>query len=479
MHYLVVTCFPKMWARIDHPRSAFYTEVLGSIQPRGSGFIKSEVPLASLETSNTSPGPVVFNEPAKKNAEDLQFLKVLVSRRDFGEDEFPVLHKRYTETNQQLDVCLYDEETCQEFCSVVNLVLKGFRESLSVFASYRLALIEKKENPKKPHKDAYFDVYQYGYMLHMLCRGAALPMYLKNVNPLLSDFHRPAPKRVYLFKEKSANKLVEIEREEPEAEKEELGVELEDGLEADNKDFEFSAEPEEESAEKGPHAWQICLRWIKLLVSYFSAASMLINHLSIQQFPIINVHLLRNSPGDNTLLSWKTLLKDPSYFPSRTLDPRDRTNEEIISMLEQAISFKPSHHGFRLQHIREDWEEIMKDEPADANKRLEIAEDFDRRFQAIEATIGIRGCLKYARDISNRLKNWKGARPGTTLSSLILNDIDSMVELCYVLSQFEKPGDFKGTVHCEANIANFLSNRNPQSQVPKVGYLIHVFVSVV
>jgi len=435
----------------------------------------SKVPLAPLGTSPSE--PVVFapsSEPATrkwKNLDDLKFLKVFVGHIDFPKDKFPVLHKRYTKMIQQEGLCLlYDEETCQEFCLAVNLVISGFRERLSELDSHRTAL---KKGSAKLRLQVYHEINQYGYMLYMLSRGAALRMYLQNVNPLLSDFHRPAPKRVYLFKEKSTDAFDEgVGEEELEVEMEELGAELEDVLETDNKDFEFPAEPDEEFTEKDPHAWQLCLRWIKLLISYFGAASMLIRHLPVKHFPKINVQLLRNSPGNVNLLPWETLLKDPRYFPLQTRDNRDRPNEEIISIIERAISFKPYDHGSQLQAIREDWEEIMKAEPTGIDERYKIAKAFDKRFQEIEATIGIRSCLTYAQGIRNQLTAWKDAR--STTSSLILNNIDSMMELCYVFSQIETPHRFTGTVHCEANIANFLSRQDS-----KVGYLIHVFVSVI
>jgi hypothetical protein len=204
---------------------------------------------------------------------------------------------------------------------------------------------------------------------------------------------------------------------------------------------------------------------------------MLMSHIPEKQFPEITVHLLRNSPDDNDLIPWKTLLEDPKYFPPQTLDynpatGRDRPNEEIISMLQRAISSKPYDHGSQLQEIRDDWEKIMEDRPTKANT-ADIAQAFDQKFQKIEATIGIPGCLRYAQKIRTQLKDWEEASASTVPSPVILSKIDSMMELCYMFSQFENHSAFNGTVHCEANIANFLS------QDLKVGYLVHMFVSVI
>ena len=116
------------------------------------------------------------------------------------------------------------------------------------------------------------------------------------------------------------------------------------------------------------------------------------------------------------------------------------------------------------------------------DERLEIANDFDERFRKIKETIGIHGCVAYAQDIRNNLEVWKGAESQSISisSSLILTKIDSMMELCYVFSQFAAPSRFRGTVHCEANMANFLSCSDQQKlQDGKVGYLVHVFVSVI
>lgn len=485
-HYIIVTCFPKMCARVDHRRSLFYIEVLRRIKPRGSNFVISKEPLATSETSNndgfTQLEAVPFalsNEFATKNNHDLEFLKSLVKQKDFSSIEFPALHKRFSEMENQRELPLYDRETCGEFCSAVNLVLQGFRETLSVLRSYR-PTSDNGHYAEKQDSAAPYHVNRYGRLLHKLSRSAALRMYLQHVNPLLSDFSLPPPKRVHWFKEKSADAL------DREVEADELEAELEVGLETDNKDFEFPTEPEEEFARKDTLAWQICLRWIKLLVSHFSAAIMLSEHLAKQEFPQISVRLLQNSPGSNRLIPWKTLLKDRKYFPLLTDDYNpgmgpSRSNEEIISLLETAISSDPYHHGFQLQNIRDDWEQIMNGRPT-KDERLEIANDFDERFRKIEETIGIRGCVAYAQDIRNNLEVWKGAESQSISisSSLILTKIDSMMELCYVFSQFAAPSRFRGTVHCEANMANFLSCSDQQKlQDGKVGYLVHVFVSVI
>jgi hypothetical protein len=475
-----------MCARIDNRRSLFYIEVLRRIQPRGSGFIILKEPLAPSETSNnngfTQPEPVSLapsNEPATRNNHDLDFLKELVRHNDFPPVKFPALHERLRKMGQQEGLSVYDKETCGEFCSVVNLALQGFREKLLVLRSYRPTSDNGSYTTKQASQVPY-KVNQYGRLLHKLSRTAALRTYLQHINPLLSDFSRPAPKRVYWFKNKSADAL------DSEVEAEELEAELEAGLETDNKDFEFPTEPEEEFTKKDAHAWQICLRWIKLLVSHFSAATMLAEHLSKEEFPPISVRLLQNSPGSDRLIPWKILLKDRKYFPRLTDDHNlgmgpSRSNEEIISILEAAISSNPYDHGYQLQNIRDDWEQIMNGRPTE-NQRLEIANDFDERFRKIEETIGIRGCVAYAQDIRKNLEVWKGAESQSISisSSLILSKIDSMMELCYVFSQFAAPSRFKGTVHCEANMANFLSCSDQQKRQDwKVGYLVHVFVSVI
>jgi len=324
--------------------------------------------------------PVVFvlsNEPGIGGKNDLKFLELLMGHDDFPQGKFPALHAQYTKMKEQGELCLYNKDTCQEFCLAVNSVLRGFRESLSKLQSHRLVLV-KGDPTKELRYPVYAKVREYGNMLHMLSRAAALQIYLQNVDPLLSDFHQSAPKRVYLFKENSTNAVGRgVEGDELEGETEEVGVELEAWLESDNKDFEFPAEPEEESTEKGPPAWQICLRWIKLLVSYFSAASMLMGHITEKEFPQINVHLLRNSPGNNNLIPWKALLENPKYFPLHTLDHNpvtggDCPNEEIISILEWAISSKPYHHGSKLQGIQDDWEKIMANRQTGAEEKATI-----------------------------------------------------------------------------------------------------------
>lgn len=222
----------------------------------------------------------------------------------------------------------------------MNLVLKRVQEELEVLLLYRKALVktppEKPEsvvpatanqppkNPEsvvpttanQPHKTsespAFLEASRYGYMLFLLSKSAALPMYL--------GFCQPPPKRVHWFKEKPIKALDEDEEREE-------GVELGNRPENDNKDFEFSTKPDEG---KDTPVWQICLRWIKLLAMHFNAVSLLIGH--IMQFPKISVHFLKNSPGQDSLLRWDTLLQNLKYFPEQTPGHNNpHRNEHIIN----------------------------------------------------------------------------------------------------------------------------------------------------
>ena len=72
------------------------------------------------------------------------------------------------------------------------------------------------------------------------------------------------------------------------------------------------------------------------------------------------------------------------------------------------------------------------------------------------------------------------------LAGQINDQIDSMLDMCYIFSQFENLAPFSGTVHCEANLANYLSLPDPcglslpdphdpcdeKSEQVQVGYLV-------
>ncbi|KDR83466.1 hypothetical protein GALMADRAFT_219293 [Galerina marginata CBS 339.88] len=465
MHYIIMTCFPKMWAHINHYKSLFYTGVLGSIRPQGTTFIKPKAPLGTSNNEEKAQfDTVAFALSTKRatkieNKHDREFLATFLIVRP--SNTYSTLRKHSVKMGKDQSLCLYNENTCEEFCSSVDYVLKGFRENLSKFNAYKSAL----SNPVKSKVAMYMpkDVDQYGHMLHKLTRGAALRMYLENVNALLSDFHHPPPpKRVFLFKSSTEAARLEALLDA------EIDIELQSGREADYWSFD-PPKPEDTTA---PLAWQVCLRWIKLLVSYFSAASMLVSHICKPEFPPINVRLLRNSPGETSLLPWKDLLKNPKYFPlesAKGYEPEtlpDRSNTNIVETINQAILCNPYKHGSNLNVFRNLWGQVMESTLTESETH-KIADALDKRFKEFHDTIGIPACRSYAQQIRSELKVWKkGATQNSMSASLIMSNImdniTSMMEICYLFSQMQK-STFTGTVHCEANLANYLVHRDASS----------------
>ncbi|KDR76299.1 hypothetical protein GALMADRAFT_247620 [Galerina marginata CBS 339.88] len=457
MKYTIITCFPKMWAHINHPRSILYNNVLESIQIRPGHIFARSLGMSNRQGTAPSEMTVPFllsPTPAKpaENKEDRHFLDAFLK---VFKDEYPKLREQHAKMTQDNSwIGLYTEETCEEFCSSVNIILKGYRGHLSKLVEHRLMLVKTPEKQMDPPTYSVKMLHRLGYMLYILSRGAALRMYLENINPLLFDFHQPPPRGVYLFKPPSG-----VDPETMLNAK--IEVEIADGLEAEST--------------TAPLAWQICLRWIKLLISYFSAASMLVGHMSVPEFPPVSVRLLRNSPGNNTLLFWKDLLENPKYFPQ--LSAKDYTpargidcpNDNIIDTIELAIASNPYRHGSRLQAIQNLWVQVMDVRVITEPDRQKIAHLFEQRFAEIEHSIGIDGCREHAKEVMKELQVWKkGSTPNQMSSSLILSNINSMMEICYVFSQIAEP-TFTGTVHCKASLANFIvqsgRNASPSAQI--------------
>ncbi|KDR79199.1 hypothetical protein GALMADRAFT_137084 [Galerina marginata CBS 339.88] len=462
MNYIIITCFPKMWARIKHPRSTLYIDALGSIHVQGLVFARPREMSNSQGTALYEMTIPFLLPPARakpsENEDDRSFL---VNFLKFASDKYPRLREQRAKMKQDPDISLYTEETCEEFCSAVNMLLKEYRENLSKFDQYRSMLAENPNNERDLPLYSCAKVDRLGYMLHMLSRGAALRMYLENVNSLLFDFHQPPPRRLYLFKQPS-----DVDAEAM------LNAEIEAEIaEAASRNIDSRSASEESTTV--PLAWQICLEWIKLLVSYFSAASTLISHMSLSEFPPISVHLLRTSPGDDSLLTWKELLENPKYFPRQspkgfTPMGNDRSNDNIIETIELAIASNPYEHASDLQAIQNLWMQVMDHGATESDKQI-IAGLLEQRFTAIERTIGTAGCRKYAKEVIKELQVWQKRSTSRGLSSsLIISKINSMMEICYMFSQFVKPS-FSGTVHCEASLANFINRSGNTNASPSAG----------
>lgn len=471
MPYITMTCFPKMLAQINHSRSQLYLKVF------------REVKLVNI----------FFSEPQKPATEsetrfDMVFLDLFT--KTYGRwprDTFPCLHKLATSKDNQ-SFQLYNRDTCREFHVVVKSIIESFQDGLSGLNSYRKFLRGDKDanTPTESQTELLLRVNWYGHLLRRLCAGAALRMHLENINVSLAQLLQPAPRKRHSFKKGSDSGLTVLDVDA------DADVDAEDS-EVDEGNFvgdEESDEESEESAAEHQAPWSICLRWLKLLIAQFIAANNLVGCIAVPNFPTISAKILQNTPGSRSLMEWKELLTNTKYFPKKSVVAgRDRDNASIISSLERAISGRPHDLGSRLEGIQKRWQDLI-DNPKHKNKKVKVAKNLIKEFRQMEKSL-VPGCQELAEDIRKNIEKWLESSAPDPNSSLSLstvivrqinNQIDAMLNMCYIFSQFNDPAHFSGTVHCEANLANYLAclpslPYNEALGEVEVGYLVLLYNS--
>jgi hypothetical protein len=462
MPYVTMRCFPKMLRRINHPRSKFYLQVFCDVEVSNISFSGSKEPTATaLETQL-----------------DMEFLDLFAKTRGkWPQDIFPYLHKLATSKNGR-SFQLYNKDTCREFHVVVTTIIESFRDGLSMLNSYTEGLRSSKgDNTPIPDNITELPsiIDWYGHLLRRLCAGAALRTHLENINQSLAYLLQPAPRRRRSFKMRSDGGL-DAAVLNPVADAEDSEVEEEENFEVD--------EESEESAAEHQIPWLICLRWLKLLTAQFEAANNLVGRIAVPDFPTISAKILLNPPGARSLMPWKELLNNPKYFPQKSVVAgRDRDNADIISSLERAISGRPYELGSILEEIQVYWQEIST-APQTKDEKEKIASELDNKFREVEKFL-VPGCQATAGDIRRNIKKWleNSSAPNsnsslsvsTVVAGQINDQIDSMLDMCYIFSQFDNPTQFSGTVHCEANLANYLCLSLPDDEKSgqvEVGYLV-------
>ena len=457
--YVTMTCFPKMLRRINHPRSQFYLKVFNDVKLSNIAFSESKEPKATaLET--------------QLDMEFLDLFSKTIGR--WPQNRFPHLHELATSKNEP-SFQLYNKATYREFHVVVKSIIESFQDGLSTLNLYREELRRNRPIPDDIPL-AVRTVNWYGHLLRRLCGGAALRTHLENINPLLAHLLQPAPRRRRSFKAGSDGGL--------DATVLDADADAEDS-EVDEGNFEVDEESEESAAEHQV-PWLICLRWLKLLIAQFDAANTLMGHIAVPDFPTISAKILRNPPGARSLMPWKELLNNPKYFPQESfMASRDRDNANIISSLERAISARPYELGSLLEDIQVYWQRIIK-APKTKDEKEKIASYLNERFCEVEKFL-VPGCQATVGDIKRNIEKWlensSAHNPNSSLfvSTVVagqINDqIDSMLDMCYIFSQFDNPAPFSGTVHCEANLANYLAHLpslpdDEKSGQVDVGYLV-------
>jgi len=228
---------------------------------------------------------------------------------------------------------LYTQDTCMEFHKLFMHLLLCFQSSLKGLADCRHRLTALTPG-SQVIKDTVECVLVYGHALHRLTRGAALPMHLRSIAPLLRGMNlgskitmpMPAP---------------DEEQEEPDEELKAVQPFVEvDGI-------------------KTP-LWLSYLDWLWLMVAHFNAADILLTYITGLNFihDNISIQVLFAPPVDQRLLPWRELLTHPTFFPTTTTATSPHksqasiTNNKILEFLSNGFDCSVLIKGIKMQWNR-------------------------------------------------------------------------------------------------------------------------------
>lgn len=202
------------------------------------------------------------------------------------------------------------------------------------------------------------------------------------------------------------------------------------------------------------------MKWIKLLVSHFSSAYMLIWSLPING---VSLQILKSPQVGIDLMPWKELLLDSTYFRLWSHTPGSRlwNNEEIAKFLESGT--KSNHrHTFRLaQDSLNTWQGILNTHQSSSDNQP----SFDSLVQIVSQMrdeTDVPGCKATARDILKILQ--KKADSGIIVDILadsartakVTNHLLNIIDLCKIFAKLSTT-TFSGSLHCEAALGTLIS----------------------
>ena len=445
--YIVAASFPKMNHRMRSPRlSQHYFDCLTGMELKDFGFTEP-THIGTVETNSENPDQAL-----------LDYLPGLA--RVTKIDNLLVAMTEGTE--------IYNKDTYLEFHNLLCELLRNFRQSLD-----NLITLSTEKNPIATNiRDQLKIVLSFGRSLRAVVTGAAIEKHLKAVADLLEV--------------DNGNSWV---------------VGDEEG------DAEFDAlKPYSTYRGKPLLPWQSYKNWLKLMIVYFDAESILRHHLSSHPRPNLDIQILAPCLPDQEakMLTWKKLLLHKTYFPELPNDTGQPSAEDLITFLtsdhvvtdakgkcneaEEESSVKEGEgseleevRGVSIQEVIKSVKKIQKDqETAIAAKGVDMdgftneLKKVDEKLSLLKGYSSSLGSAECFSTIVGHLQTLKLPDQTPKARLLLIRDLEEMLEtlkarsaLYFALKEGEplSLGDgFSGTRHCEACLASFNSLSGRPSQ---------------
>ena len=435
---------------------------------------------------------------------DIKFLKTYILKgeqpRNLGIDIPNIISKALQLiTNESLVGDLYDADTALEFMQLLDHLLSRLQVSLRAMKYHRPGPeFLKRQKPEaksskrqqkapvadvpggfKTFQEALTSAVITGVALMRLRKGAALPMYLQNVQAFGALINVP--------NSNSRTKRSSDNSEEPVDNSEEPSDGSEqppDGSEPSQPISDSSDDYERDQDLEGAHRtgsnkqpWERYLRWLGIILSPFDAIWILLNYVdspSFKQFNGISMRILVAPPVDDRLLSWQALINNQLYFPRQTEWSADEVEPSILNNTDILLVLDTTRKLFNSRFA--------------AITRQKEVKDNDVEF-VLQTLIGMEDCKidtfsTLAKDIVSQFVDKTTDPPILKVKSQSDLDVDSATNDCSVvryqlaqalkkfqpwsflfsfLNNLDGDGDvkkgFTGTLHCEVCVSSLLDER--------------------
>lgn len=195
------------------------------------------------------------------------------------------------------------------------------------------------------------------------------------------------------------------------------------------------------------------LKWIKLLVSQFRSAFLLVWGLKATS---ISLQILKSPQVGTDLMPWKELL-DSDFFPRRLPNrPGSRlwSNEDIAKFLDSGVRANRRLTNELAKDADRTWQGILKAHQS----RSDHQPLFDRVVEIVSELrdcTTVPGCKVAAEDILAVLKKM-AALPDSAQTKKVSDHLDYILGVCHIFSKLSAT-KFSGSLHCEAALGTLIS----------------------
>ncbi|KDR65339.1 hypothetical protein GALMADRAFT_49554, partial [Galerina marginata CBS 339.88] len=393
-------------------------------------------------------------------------------------EEYDYKELKAIDTKPTTATSFYNKETFRDFHHMLLSILDVYRNALGQMKN----ATEYDGPSQETFGTAAANIRWAGDLLHRLTTGAALPMHLQTIRKSLSVLgtsnlskSRGEEAGVHPVQGKAGIPLRDGDLIKSQDSSEDVhAIAGTKAYDLDNTaDNDHDGEPEDEDEDedcleeiRSPAGHQAALKWIKLLVSQFSSAHMLIYGL---QNIRVSFQILKSPQVGRDFMPWKELLADKNFFPARPSmrgGSRLWSNKQITSFLDKGLrsnrrpTLNFAHNAYKT------WQGLLATHRSSISQPSSVYQPlFDRMVEIVSQMhdqTTVPGCQEAAQNILRALR--ASAASGITVDIMVesarttqvTRNLLHIIEVCRIFNKLA-PTKFSGSLHCQVALGTLIS----------------------